>query len=103
MEERPRHEDWFAFMDKYHHVESTNNSAAVYGYGAAEALTQVLKQCGDDLSRENIVRQAASLRSAALRCLAQHLDDHIAPTTICRSSRCGLSNLTAVPGSPSAT
>jgi branched-chain amino acid transport system substrate-binding protein len=54
--------DWFAFMDKYHHVESTNNSAAVYGYGAAEALTQVLKQCGDDLSRENIMRQAASLR-----------------------------------------
>ena len=58
----PAMKDWFAFMDKYHHVESTNNSAAVYGYGAAEALTQVLKQCGDDLSRENIMRQAASLR-----------------------------------------
>jgi branched-chain amino acid transport system substrate-binding protein len=55
--------DWFAFMDKYHHVESTNNSAALYGYAAAEALTQVLKQCGDDLSRENIMRQAASLRN----------------------------------------
>ncbi|MHC2288464.1 ABC-type branched-subunit amino acid transport system substrate-binding protein [Bradyrhizobium barranii subsp. barranii] len=54
--------DWFAFMDKYHHAESTNNSAALYGYAAAEALTQVLKQCGDDLSRENIMRQAASLR-----------------------------------------
>ncbi|MBR0828954.1 ABC transporter substrate-binding protein [Bradyrhizobium manausense] len=58
----PAMKDWFAFMDKYHHVESTNNSAALYGYAAAEALTQVLKQCGDDLSRDNIMRQAASLR-----------------------------------------
>ncbi|WP_187435076.1 ABC transporter substrate-binding protein [Bradyrhizobium cytisi] len=58
----PAMKDWFAFMDKYHHVESTNNSAALYGYAAAEALTQVLKQCGDDLSRENIMRQAASLQ-----------------------------------------
>ena len=59
----PAMKDWFAFMDKYHQVESTNNSAALYGYAAAEALTQVLKQCGNDLSRENIMRQAASLRN----------------------------------------
>ena len=58
----PAMKEWFAFMDKYHQVESTNNSAAVYGYAAAEALIQVLKQCGDDLSRENIMRQAASLK-----------------------------------------
>lgn len=55
--------DWITFMDKYHQVESTNNSAALYGYAAAEALTQVLKQCGDDFSRDNIMRQAASLTS----------------------------------------
>jgi branched-chain amino acid transport system substrate-binding protein len=54
--------DWFTFMDRYHQVESTNSSAALYGYAAAEALTMVLKRCGDDLSRENIMRQAASLR-----------------------------------------
>ena len=58
----PAMKDWFAFMDKYHQVESTNNSAALYGYAAAEALTRVLRQCGDDLSRDNIMRQAASLR-----------------------------------------
>ena len=58
----PAMKEWFAFMDKYHQVESTNNSAAVYGYATAEALIQVLKQCGDDLSRENIMRQAASLK-----------------------------------------
>src|SRR3954469_6454870 len=54
--------DWITFMDRYHQVESTNSSAALYGYAAAEALTLVLKRCGDDLSRENIMRQAASLR-----------------------------------------
>ena len=74
----PAMKDWFAFMDKYHHVESTNNSAALYGYAAAEALTQVLKQCGDDLSRENIMRQAASLRdyhpSVAL---PEHQDEYV--------------------------
>ncbi|WP_409191776.1 ABC transporter substrate-binding protein [Bradyrhizobium sp. RDM4] len=59
----PAMKDWFAFMDKYHHVESTNNSAALYGYAAAETLTQVLKQCGGDLSRDNVMRQAASLRN----------------------------------------
>lgn len=58
----PAMKDWFAFMDKYHQVESTNNSAALFGYAAAEALTKVLRQCGDDLSRENIMRQAGSLR-----------------------------------------
>src|SRR6185369_5152177 len=41
----PAMKDWFAFMDRYHQIESTNNSAAVFGYAAAEALTKVLKQC----------------------------------------------------------
>lgn len=59
----PAMKAWFAFMDKYHQVESTNNSAALYGYAAAEALIKVLRQCGDDLSRENIMRQAASLKN----------------------------------------
>jgi branched-chain amino acid transport system substrate-binding protein len=58
----PAMKDWLSFMEKYNFAESKNNSAALYGYAAAEALTQVLKQCGDDLSRENIMRQAASLR-----------------------------------------
>jgi branched-chain amino acid transport system substrate-binding protein len=58
----PAMKDWLAFMDKYNHPEYRNNSAALYGYAAAEALAQVLRQCGDDLSRENVMRQAASLR-----------------------------------------
>jgi branched-chain amino acid transport system substrate-binding protein len=50
-------------MDKYYPGGDKNDSAAVYGYAAAETLAQVLKQCGDDLSRENVMRQATSLRA----------------------------------------
>jgi branched-chain amino acid transport system substrate-binding protein len=54
--------DWLSFMDKYFPNGDKSTSAAVYGYAAAETLAQVLKQCGDDLSRENVMRQAASLK-----------------------------------------
>ena len=50
-----------SFMDKYYPEGHKDDSSAVFGYAAAETLTQVLRQCGDDLSRTNIMRQAASL------------------------------------------
>jgi branched-chain amino acid transport system substrate-binding protein len=52
---------WLAFKEKYYRGEDKHDSAALYGYAAAETLAQVLKQCGDDLSRENVMRQAAAL------------------------------------------
>ena len=58
----PAIKNWLSFMDKYYPSEDKGSSAALYGYAAAETLVQVLKQCGDDLSRENVMRQAASLR-----------------------------------------
>src|ERR1700730_611520 len=59
----PAMREWSSFMDKYYPGGDKDDSAAVYGYAAAETLAQVLKQCGDDLSRENVMRQAASLRA----------------------------------------
>jgi len=53
--------DWQAFVDKYNRAGSKDDSAAVFGYAAAETLAQVLKQCGNDLSRENVMKQAAAL------------------------------------------
>jgi branched-chain amino acid transport system substrate-binding protein len=58
----PAIKEWLSFMDKYYPKGDKASSAAVYGYAAAETLVQVLKQCGDDLSRENVMRQAAALR-----------------------------------------
>jgi branched-chain amino acid transport system substrate-binding protein len=54
--------DWSAFMDKYYPDGDKDDGYALYGYAAAETLAQVLSQCGDDLSRENIMKQAAALK-----------------------------------------
>ncbi|WP_312010354.1 ABC transporter substrate-binding protein [Bradyrhizobium cenepequi] len=54
--------DWQLFVDKYKRAGGKDDSAAIFGYAAAETLVHVLKQCGDDLSRENVMKQAAALK-----------------------------------------
>ncbi|PDT75503.1 ABC transporter substrate-binding protein [Bradyrhizobium sp. C9] len=53
---------WHSFLDKYTKAGGKDDAAAVYGYAAAETMAQVLRQCGNDLSRENVMKQAAALR-----------------------------------------
>jgi branched-chain amino acid transport system substrate-binding protein len=53
---------FFAFMDKYYPEGDKLNTVNTYAYSVAELLTQVLKQCGDDLSRENVMKQVASIK-----------------------------------------
>jgi ABC-type branched-subunit amino acid transport system substrate-binding protein len=54
--------DWQSFLDKYRQAGGRDESAAMFGYAAAETLAQVLRQCGDNLSRENVMKEAAALR-----------------------------------------
>jgi branched-chain amino acid transport system substrate-binding protein len=54
--------EYLSFMDKYYPDGDREDSYAVFGYAVAQTLVQVLKQCGDDLSRENIMKQAQSLK-----------------------------------------
>ena len=54
---------WRAFMDKYYPDGDKTNSNNVYGYAVAQTMVQVLKQCGDDLTRENIMKQAANIKN----------------------------------------
>src|SRR6202047_3120787 len=54
---------WRAFMDKYYPEGEQTNNNNVYGYAVAQTMVQVLKQCGDDLTRENVMRQAANLKN----------------------------------------
>jgi branched-chain amino acid transport system substrate-binding protein len=58
----PGMKDWLDFMEKYYPDGNKEDGNALFGYAAAETLVQVLRQCGDDLSRENVMRQAASLK-----------------------------------------
>jgi ABC-type branched-subunit amino acid transport system substrate-binding protein len=54
---------WRAFMDKYYPDGDKTNSNNIYGYAVAQTMVQVLRQCGDDLTRENVMKQAASLKN----------------------------------------
>jgi branched-chain amino acid transport system substrate-binding protein len=54
--------DYLAFMKKYYPEGNPADGFNAYGYAVAQTLVQTLKQCGDDLTRENIMRQAANLK-----------------------------------------
>jgi len=58
--------EYFAFMKQYLPNADLNNSNYAAGYHYANLMTKVLAACKDDLSRENIMRQAASLRQVSL-------------------------------------
>src|ERR1700687_2223308 len=58
----PAMKAWSSFMEKYYPEGDKDDSNAVFGYAAAETLFHILSLCGNDLSRENVMRQSASLR-----------------------------------------
>jgi branched-chain amino acid transport system substrate-binding protein len=60
------YKDWLAFMDKYFPDGDKTSSFTVYGYTVGQTLVQVLKQCGNDLTRENVMKQAANLKNLEL-------------------------------------
>jgi len=60
------YKDWLAFMDKYFPDGDKTSNFTVYGYTVAQTLVAVLKQCGDNLTRENVMKQAANLKNLEL-------------------------------------
>ena len=58
----PAVKEWLSFMTEHYASGDRDDSGVVYGYAAAQNMVEVLKRCSDDLSRENIMRQAASLK-----------------------------------------
>ena len=57
---------WNEFLDKYYPEANRADASVIYGYTAAQGLVQVLKQCGDDLTRANVMKQAASIKDLEL-------------------------------------
>jgi branched-chain amino acid transport system substrate-binding protein len=55
----PALKEWWTFMDKYYPEGDKTSANTVYAYLTAQTLVQVLKQCGDNLTRENVMKQAA--------------------------------------------
>ena len=58
----PGMKKWTEFMKKYYPDGSLIDASNVYGYAVSQTLHQVLKQAGDNLTRENVMKQAASLK-----------------------------------------
>ena len=54
--------EWNAFMDKYLPQADRSDASYVYAWAVTRTLVQVLKQCGDDLTRANIMKEAANLK-----------------------------------------
>jgi branched-chain amino acid transport system substrate-binding protein len=76
----PGYKEWLAFMEKYYPDGDKTNSFVVEGYVAAQAMVQVLQQCGDDLTREHIMNQAANLHALALPMLLPGITVNTSPT-----------------------
>jgi branched-chain amino acid transport system substrate-binding protein len=72
--------EWRAWMDKYYPDGDRSDGANAYGYLIGQTLVQVLKQCGDDLSRANIMRQAANLHDLELPMLLPGIRINTSPT-----------------------
>jgi ABC-type branched-subunit amino acid transport system substrate-binding protein len=61
--DNPGMKQWEAFAAKYLSATDFKDSSAFYGFNVALLMIQVLKQCGDDLSRDNIMRQALNIKN----------------------------------------
>jgi branched-chain amino acid transport system substrate-binding protein len=72
--------EWVAWMKKYYPEGALDDQANGYAYNVAILMTHVLKQCGNDLSRENIMRQAAAVKNLELPLLIPGIKINTSPT-----------------------
>jgi len=71
---------FLSFMYRYYPEGDKDDSYAIFGYAVAHALTEVLKRCGDDLSRSCVSRQAQSLRNLHIPVMLPSIVVNISPT-----------------------
>jgi ABC-type branched-subunit amino acid transport system substrate-binding protein len=76
----PGFKDWVAFMDKYYPEGDKTDAGNVYGPSNAATIVQVLKQCGDELTRENVMKEAANLHDFTVPMLLPGIKINTTPT-----------------------
>ena len=59
-------QEWVAFMKKYRPEANMSLGSHVYAYSSARLMTEILRACGDNLTRENVLKQAASIKAVQL-------------------------------------
>jgi branched-chain amino acid transport system substrate-binding protein len=65
-QDTPEYKEWLAWMKKYNSSANVSDVFSVYGYSVAQTMVGVLKASGDTLTRENAMKQAASLHTLVL-------------------------------------
>lgn len=76
----PGMKKFLAFIDKYVPGANVNDTNVVYGYAAAQTMVEVLRKCGDNLTRENVMKQAASLKGFTADTLIPGITINTSPT-----------------------
>jgi hypothetical protein len=71
---------YFDFMAKYFPDGDKDSNFNTYGYATAQMLVHVLKQCGDDLTRENVMKQAASMKDVTTDIALPGIKTNTSPT-----------------------
>jgi len=74
------YKQWLAFLDKYYPDGDKTDNQTVYGFSIAQTTVQVLKQCGDNLTRENVMKQCASMHNFELPMLLPGVAINTSPT-----------------------
>ena len=72
--------EWRGFMGRYYREGDPKDASNLYAYITAQLMTQILKQCGNDLSRENVMKQAANLKGIKLPLLLPGMSVDTSPT-----------------------
>jgi branched-chain amino acid transport system substrate-binding protein len=72
--------EWRDFMAKYMPGADSTDGNYVFAYGVSKTMLQVLKQCGGDFTRENIMKQAANLHDLELPTLLPGIKVNTSPT-----------------------
>jgi ABC-type branched-subunit amino acid transport system substrate-binding protein len=76
----PAMKDWRAFMAKYYPEGDTKDASNLYAYITAQVMVQILKQCGDNLTRENVMKQATNIKDMKLPLLLPGMSMTTSPT-----------------------
>ena len=72
--------EWSTFMERYVPSISKSNGQAVYGYLNSKLIIEVLKNCGDDFSRENIMKQARSIKGLQIPMMVPGIQINTSPS-----------------------
>jgi branched-chain amino acid transport system substrate-binding protein len=75
----PGMKKFYAFLDKYYPDANRADASVLTGYNVVQTVVAVIKQCGDDLTRENIMKQAANLKELEIDGLLPGIKIHTSP------------------------